>query len=244
MLFVAWRYSEILAIASKWQFLPRWLRVSGSCRSIWSSVSVRVQNKYSLSFTRIYRTGMCISKFCLSDACPGFLFCMTFWSCSSFSTPQISVPFSATLGIRQVEPFVLFQLSTVPVITPFVFASSAILVIRPSTSASVIYIFSGCARAVSTSWIASIGNQFLLVVNTYVVAYIPFSSFLTIFFKISYNQPIRFSWLQTDVVKDMTSPLQSPSRVALLAVFAPGDNPVAATAAVSALPTLATELPP
>lgn len=62
-------------------------------------------------------------------------------------------------------------------------------------------------------------------------------------FKIKSNRPVRFSWLQPNAADDMACLPLYPSSVASTAFLAPADSPLAATAAVSASPTLATELP-
>lgn len=41
-------YCDILVMACKWQFLPKWLRASESCRSISSGVVLSVEGNYLL----------------------------------------------------------------------------------------------------------------------------------------------------------------------------------------------------
>lgn len=64
-----------------------------------------------------------------------------------------------------------------------------------------------------------------------------------ILFKIATDQSIRFSCLQSNSVENMSFLSCSPSWTALAAFRSPGDNPVAATTAVSTSSTLAMKLP-
>lgn len=65
-------YSDILAMSRKLRFSPKWLRASGSCRSVRSSVILRVQILYLPLAPIIFSTeGVHLQSY-FWGACRGF----------------------------------------------------------------------------------------------------------------------------------------------------------------------------
>lgn len=73
MRLVEGRYSDILVMAWKWRFSPKWLRASGSYRSIRRDVILSVQIDYLLLSPLIFRAGVCIFQSHLSGVCSGLI---------------------------------------------------------------------------------------------------------------------------------------------------------------------------